>query len=122
MAGPAVLDSLCRKTPSFILNAEGIMQQLATKGTLNRNLCALAPLNPERASEYLADLSERAQSEELGDVVELLRWQSAQKFSWWPYWTFRHLSVSHDPSPKHPYRIASSPPKSSTCRYSLRNF
>ena len=77
----------------------------------DRNLCALTPLDPEKARGYLADLSERAQSEDLSQVVELLRNGKAQSF----------LGAVLDLSPfiresliRHPgilARIASSPPE-----------
>ncbi|MEJ5079443.1 MULTISPECIES: bifunctional [glutamine synthetase] adenylyltransferase/[glutamine synthetase]-adenylyl-L-tyrosine phosphorylase [unclassified Ochrobactrum] len=77
----------------------------------DRNLCALAPLDPERARGYLADLSERAQSEELSQVVELLRNEKAQSFlaavlDLSPF--LRESLISH---PSILDRITSSPPE-----------
>lgn len=77
----------------------------------DRNLCVLSPLDPEKARGYLVDLSERAQSDQLSQVVELLRNGKAQSF----------LGAVLDLSPfiresliRHPgilARIASNPPE-----------
>ncbi|ACD72129.1 glutamate-ammonia-ligase adenylyltransferase [Brucella abortus 01-4165] len=45
-----------------------------------RNLCALTPLDPERASAFLADLEARAREEELAGVVALLGRKKAADF------------------------------------------
>ncbi|OEI84228.1 bifunctional [glutamine synthetase] adenylyltransferase/[glutamine synthetase]-adenylyl-L-tyrosine phosphorylase [Brucella sp. BO3] len=45
-----------------------------------RNLCALTPLDPERASGFLADLEARAREEELAGVVALLGRKKAADF------------------------------------------